>query len=279
MAQRFTNGAHGQNGLSKHQVVIPQNNGLPKHARPTNSAHSEVRDPSRVPLTGAQLQAGRQAILARGLPDGKPLDDRPLLHVVWIGSSLPSIVQNCIASWERLNPQWHLCLWTDHRGWINQAQIDRMTEWNGKADIIRYEILWVWGGVVVDADSEAVKPLDDGDFRMCLEGKTTHDAFSCYENEIRCKDLVACGFMGGRPGSAFWLACIEAAALAYTGQLSWSCVGPEMVTRVSRRLKDVLRVYPARCFIPTHHTGTDAPGDAPIFAKQLWGNTHGLYAR
>ena len=36
-----------------------------------------------------------------------------------------------------------------------------MEEINGKADIIRWEILYEYGGVFVDADSICIEPIDD----------------------------------------------------------------------------------------------------------------------
>lgn len=210
---------------------------------------------------------------APGLPDGHPPDDRPLIHVVWIGSPPPSWIRDCIESWRRMNPTWRLCVWDDHRtGWINQAQMDRTREWTAKADMMRYEILLAHGGIAIDADCECVKPLDEGDFRERIEG----GAVSCYENETCRAGLLANGFMGGPPGHPLWRACVEECATADMRLPPWESVGPEMLTRIAARIGG-LHAYPSRHFIPVHHTGAAAPGDAPIFARQLWGNTKGAY--
>ena len=39
-------------------------------------------------------------------------------------------------------------------------RVDSMSEWNGKADILRWEILYKYGGVFVDADSICIEPFD-----------------------------------------------------------------------------------------------------------------------
>ena len=143
-----------------------------------------------------------------------------------------------------------------------------MIELNGKADIMRYEILARYGGVVVDADSICVRKLDD----ELLE----HEAFACWENEVVRPGLIACGAMGGIPGAAIWRACVEACRTADTTKPAWICVGPGLLTRVAATAAPGdLHVFPARMFIPKHFTGVDAPGSATIYATQHWGSTVG----
>ena len=217
-------------------------------------------------------------------PDFVP-DGRPLLHVVWVGSAkVPPLAQTCIDGWRRLNPTWRLCIWRDDKGWPTEPLIAKMRgrEWNGVADIMRYSILWRWGGVVVDADSEAVKPLDEGDFREIVEGRSEHSAFSTYESEIAKPGLIACGLMGGWSGpggSDFWGACVAEVWKTDMSKWAWESVGPGLVTRVAARVASMdpwgLKVYPARTAIPKHYSGTLAPGACPIFARQLWGSKRG----
>lgn len=189
------------------------------------------------------------------------------LHVVWIGSPVPPLVRHCIDSWREKHPDWKHKLWTNERGWKNQHVIDALPEWNGKADVMRWEILANEGGVCVDADSECVRTLDDSLLQ--------YDAVACFENEVCRPGLIACGFLAGAPGNAFWKACVEDAAHADTRQPAWFCVGPGLITRAAQRMPGALHVLPARSFIPHHFSGVDAPGDATIYARQLWGSTFG----
>ncbi len=194
-----------------------------------------------------------------------------ILHHVWIGPRPPPM--QWISTWPRMHPKWRHCLWRQHdAGWITQAQIDAMPEWNGKADLMRYEILWRFGGVALDADSTCEKSLDEGDF-------TRREAFTSYSNEKADGDLLACAAMGGRPGAEVWRRCIVAALQANMREAAWSSVGPGLLTRVAKGLPaGALHVYPARMFCPVFHRGDLAPGDAPIFGRQLWAGTKGLYA-
>jgi hypothetical protein len=218
------------------------------------------------------------------------------LHVVWIGPHDPPL--ELIQTWRDYHPSWEFKLWSDHtRGWVNQVQIDRMKEWNGKADLMRYEILLREGGVCVDADSRCVRPLDEGDF-------LDNVAFTSYENESYFPGLVTCTCMGSVAGSAVMRACVERVARMDMNRPAWDSTGPGLITRVAvgdargdeilRRanmnvaklvrdkagvvcapLYPELRIYPARHFLPNHYTKVVAPGDAVIYAEQLWGGTLG----
>lgn len=51
----------------------------------------------------------------------------------------------------------------DQTAWTNDQHMAAMCdrELNGVADMMRWEILQAHGGIVVDADSIALRPLDD----------------------------------------------------------------------------------------------------------------------
>jgi glycosyltransferase involved in cell wall biosynthesis len=193
-----------------------------------------------------------------------------LLHHIWIGPKRMPV--EWMRSWPQKHLGWRHCVWRQHdAGWILQDQIDRMGEWNGKADLMRYEILWRFGGVALDADSVCERSLDEGDF-------LTHEAFTSFSNEAADGDLLACAAMGGRPGAEVWRRCIEAALTVNMRDAAWRSVGPGLLTAVARGLPaGALHVYPSRTFCPTFHRGNPAPGNHPIFARQLWASTKGLY--
>jgi glycosyltransferase involved in cell wall biosynthesis len=188
-----------------------------------------------------------------------------IIHQIWIGPLPPP--QAMMDTWRRKHPDWEYKVWRDHTGWENQSQIDAMSEWNGRADIMRYEILERFGGILVDADSICVQALDDS----FLE----HKAFACWENEIVRPGLIAAGYVGAEKGSRFMRACINAIKTrSLAGCRAWETVGPGLLTTVAKDHPE-LHVYPARTFIPMHYSGTEAPGDARVYAQQFWGSTFG----
>jgi mannosyltransferase OCH1-like enzyme len=194
-----------------------------------------------------------------------------LLHCIWIGPHDPPM--ELIDSWSDKHVNgWLFTLWRDHKtGWKNQAAINRMREWNGKADIMRLEILEQHGGVCVDADSLCVKALDEGP-EAFLEND---GAFLFNENESCRPGIVGCGIMGAPAHSPFFAECVRRVAERDMSKPAWTTVGPLLVTEVAAALPEAVRVYPARHAHPVHYTGTPAPGEGTVYAEQRWGGTKG----
>jgi mannosyltransferase OCH1-like enzyme len=197
----------------------------------------------------------------------------PLLgHIVWVGGH--DEPKECIDSWPKLNPDLIWTVWRDHtagQGWINQEQIDARAarrEWNGVADCIRYELLTRYGGICVDADSTAAKPLSEGAFFD--QGDV---AQACFESEAARPGVVACGFLAAPKGHPFFRACVEEVGRADPKEMAWQAVGPMLMTRVAQKMPDAIKVWPSRMFIPEHYSGAKAPGVHPIFANQHFGST------
>lgn len=226
-----------------------------------------------------EVTGATTAIVPTAEPVEPPVDTTRIpriLHVVWVGPHAPPTAM--IESWEKKHSgdrSWFFILWRDHTaagGWVNQAQIDARAvkrEWNGVADIMRYEILAKHGGFAVDADSTCLKALDEGpeDF---INNKT---AVACYENESVRPGVIGCGFLGAPKGNAFFKACVEDVGGQDPKEMAWKAVGPLLMGRVSARMPRALRVYPSRMFNPMHYSGTAAPGSATIYAEQGWGST------
>lgn len=115
-----------------------------------------------------------------------------LFHRVWLDE--PERPE--FAAWRdqlaKLHPAWVIETQTDSSelNWlINQKQFDEALERDpfGRApDILRYELLWKFGGIYIDTDFEVLKPLD------CLieDGKP----FAGWENEA-----TMCTAMLGAP--------------------------------------------------------------------------------
>lgn len=211
----------------------------------------------------------------RKVPTRRGREIPKILHQIWIGPK--PAPERLMQTWLERHTEWTYKLWTNETataGWENHRAIDAMPEWNGKADIMRYEILEREGGVLVNADSRCLQPLSD----EMLE----HEAFACWEHEYERAGLIAAGYVGAVQGSALMRECINTIAampielLSGGAHRAWETVGPGLLTRASRG--HPLRVYPARTFIPKHFSGALAPGSYPVYADQLWGSTLGYDA-
>ncbi len=121
----------------------------------------------------------------------------PTCHHIWLGQELPELYrafrQTCIAN----NPGWHFVLWVDNpanyslgsvvaqsfqelEDYLHDAFLigktiivdvrnlplmtrdlfEKSPNYGQKSDILRYEVLWRFGGVYLDTDIECFKSLD-----------------------------------------------------------------------------------------------------------------------
>jgi len=206
-----------------------------------------------------------------------------MIHQFWIGPKPAPL--KMMQTWRDMHPDCEYILWTEEefvrRGITFRCtpQIDLIAEINGKADILRWEILYQFGGVAIDADSVCICPLDDT-FWHCAGG------FATYENESMRGDLVATGTMGFPPGHPLvddiltWIASPDSYQLL-TETRAWNSVGPGVLTRFLQqnrcRYSDV-HIFPSYLFLPIHFTGGDRyAGHRKVYGYQAWGTAHQSY--
>jgi mannosyltransferase OCH1-like enzyme len=196
-----------------------------------------------------------------------------IFHFIWIGDETKR-PDNCIRTWRDAHPDWEFRIWGNHelktRPWANFRHMEAMLprEFNGVADMMRWEILHEHGGVLFDADSVCVRPIDD-ELLDC-------PAFACWENEIVRPGLIAAGYFGCEPGNPFVRQIIEdiAASPSVIEDVAWKTVGAQRLTDCYREhAYSPLRIYPSHYFIPKHFSGQEYRGDGPVYAHQLWGST------
>lgn len=85
------------------------------------------------------------------------------IHQIWLGDCpLPTEFRLFADGWRRLHPEWGYRLWRDGDlpELVNREVFDAVASAAGKADVLRYELIWRFGGVYVDMDFECLRPLD-----------------------------------------------------------------------------------------------------------------------
>lgn len=200
-----------------------------------------------------------------------------VLHLTWVGddSRRPN---NCIQTWIDQNPTWTVKVWGNEdlaqQEWVNARHIKEMwnRELNGVADLMRWEILYNEGGIVVDADSVCVRPLDD----WILEA----DAIACWENEITRPRLIGCNMIGAVPQNPFIGQIIQDLHQLPTviHDMAWKTVGPLCITQAYFKYRYTgLTILPSHFFIPDHFSGVHYQGSGIVYAKQEWASTHQSY--
>lgn len=202
-----------------------------------------------------------------------------IIHQLWIGPKEPPTKH--MDTWKHMNPDFEYIRWNEaeliKRNLKLQCveRINEMIEINGKADIIRWEILYEYGGVFLDADSICVEKIDD----VLMNCKY----FAGWEHEELRKGLIATGTMGFPPKHPLikeaidWIKdnCVN---YHVTQCMAWQSVGPGLLTRIynSGNYKD-MTIFPSYTFLPIHCTCAEYKGHGKIYAYQEWGSTKRNY--
>lgn len=142
-----------------------------------------------------------------------------IFHQTWLGDDpMPERYINFRNTWLKNHPDWKHILWTKQNmpKLINKHIYDQMTNYAEKADIMRYEVLYQYGGWYADGDTECFRPIDD-----ILNGL---DIALLYEPEPPRTDLIANCFMGSKPYHPFLKKVLQELPY-YAFRTDWPIVG------------------------------------------------------
>lgn len=181
-----------------------------------------------------------------GEPPGVP----PLVHRIWLDEVMPAPFVAFGERWRALHPGWEVRDWTDSDTLPSLRNGDlfrRAREiWPGdwqrfQADLLRLELLYRFGGLYVDTDTEPRRHI----------GPLITDAFVAGRSpqHIGGHHPVTNAVMASAPGHPFVAACIAAVPHSverYRGRALARAVGPWLLTRVyeSRRWEGVTILDP-----------------------------------
>lgn len=84
-----------------------------------------------------------------------------VVHVIWLGSTLPEKYAEWLTTWQGWDG-WEFRLWTDKEAseleMVNREIFESSKSYGEKSDILRYEILYQFGGLYVDTDFACFNP-------------------------------------------------------------------------------------------------------------------------
>ena len=87
-----------------------------------------------------------------------------IIHQIWIGDEFPPELLAFQQSIKVMHSDWHYQLWTqddlEHLNLANKDLIDLAQNPAEKSDLLRYELLYKFGGVYLDVDCQILQPLD-----------------------------------------------------------------------------------------------------------------------
>lgn len=191
-------------------------------------------------------------------------------HRIWLGANdgdpIPERFDGYWRRFQDLHPNWDFVTWDDpdELDWmIDRGVFDAATTHAGRADVLRYELMYKVGGVYVDTDVEPLRPFD-----ALLEEPTP---FAGWENNR----LLCITVLGSPPGHPAFKAVLDFLP-------RWSRTqrpnrpnyqtGPEPFTRVWRQRRDV-RKLEREAFYPVgwwekHRLGGPYPAES--YAVHHW---------
>jgi len=162
---------------------------------------------------------------------------------------MPEAFRAFAEGWQRLHPDWDYRLWGDgdlpplrNQDLYNRAhELAPGHEGQLRSDIVRYELLYQFGGVWVDTDFECLKPIDD------LLGGV--DCFAAWVTPAWLNNAI----MGADPGHPFIGRLIDglpASIAAQRGRAPRVVSGPQYLTKKWREDGDGVTVFAKELFYP-----------------------------
>jgi mannosyltransferase OCH1-like enzyme len=177
-----------------------------------------------------------------------------IIHQIWIGpNKCPDVwLDTWRNDYVKKYPDWEYILWIDEDidklNMINRDLYNMETSYAGKADIARYEILYQYGGVYIDADSIHIndKKLDN-----LIENTNENGIFCAKEKE---NDYLANSVIGATPYNSLIYLVIARLREVYMDRRikqkyrPFEVTGPLLITEV---LSDKnITLYPSYYFYP-----------------------------
>lgn len=88
-----------------------------------------------------------------------------VLHQFWHGGPLPEKYKQLTDMWRAMHPDWEYVLWNEEKvaqfGLTNKWMYENMKNPSAKSDVVRYEVVYAYGGVYVDTDFLPCKNLNE----------------------------------------------------------------------------------------------------------------------
>ncbi len=205
-----------------------------------------------------------------------------IIHKIWVGDK-PAPTR-WINTWVEKHPDWEHILWDNDkvysRKWINEKHIGQYTEeglWHGVADIIRYEILYEYGGIVSGADSICINPIDelfDNDYELFVP---VDDWGQFIENPTSIEEIRVSPLYASTKGHQFVKKMIEGITKMERVGTPYKSVGNRYTKKMILKYKPRIKLLPAYHLVPTYKDGTRYKGNGKIYAEHKWGSTFHNY--
>jgi mannosyltransferase OCH1-like enzyme len=173
------------------------------------------------------------------------------IHQIWLGSELPKKFAEISEKWKQMHPSWEYKLWTDDNikelfPLYNQEIFDQCKNLGEKSDILRYEIIYRFGGLYVDVDYECVKSFEIFSY--------LYNFYAGIEPLDASSMLIGNAFFGSCAQHPILKYCIETIKNYRDEKIVTHRTGPWQLTRaicnVCKKIKDSIIFFPTSFFYP-----------------------------
>lgn len=124
-----------------------------------------------------------------------------IIHYCWFGRGKKSdLILKCIESWKKYCPDYEIKEWNEDNFDINCCQYVKEAyehkKWAFVSDYARLYVLYNYGGVYLDTDTELIKNIDS---------LLNYSAYAIFEN----KNIIGLGLIGSSANNKWVLECLN----------------------------------------------------------------------
>lgn len=204
-----------------------------------------------------------------------------IIHYCWIGGApLPSLAEQCIASWKKYMPEWELKRWDESNFDIASAPLYVRQAYEARkfafvSDYVRLWALERYGGLYMDVDFEVYRSFDElmdrypafagyeGSKRQPVmqgviasepHGAWVRDMLGTYEHRTFVKED---GSLDMTPNTAYFTDRLEAQGFVADGVEKDFFVTSEGMSELTNERTFFLHIFPVHYFCPVLTTGED----------------------
>ncbi len=211
-----------------------------------------------------------------------------IIHQTWKTSDLPPLFARCRRSWLRRHPSWTYRFYTDQdcsrfvrtRCPAFYRLYQSLARPVQQADLFRYLVVYLEGGIYADMDMHCFKPLDPlikkTDVLFTKEALITR----CYQRQLGYAQpfQVANCIFAARPGHPFLKIILDHVKTAGAGPVLTdadveSQTGPRMLTRLffsaPQTVTDKIRLLPPICLMSPDIYPDVFPLNINMYARHL----------
>jgi mannosyltransferase OCH1-like enzyme len=202
------------------------------------------------------------------------------LFQIWIGPN-PSPLK-WMNSWKELHPDWNYIL-VDNE-YISKFEFENkeviqhlinVRKYDGASDVIRYELLYQFGGFLPCSDAMCLSNVDE-----LFIGDCDEMLYVVHENELSRPDMFLPVYASTPKHPFLRLLIDEIKEMPISSvKVPYISVGNYLVSKnLYKREYANITKFPSHYFVPNHlTTGMEYTGDGKVYANQMFGNTLNRY--